>query len=140
MLQHDWPIELCFLHIRVFFGRKTKSTYLDLFIHWLIKQITSTYRNHFSRSYENRSIRIFMDVKKTLAEGYVAEKFLQILVLKKNLTPTKLPHPPPPLPPIPAVSEIKWSVPKSTAERPLCMITSQKEISPPNLVSFPNFS
>ena len=28
----------------------------DLFIHWLIKQITNTYRDHFSRSYENRSI------------------------------------------------------------------------------------
>ena len=27
----------------------------DLFILWLIKQITNTYRNHFSRSYENRS-------------------------------------------------------------------------------------
>ena len=25
-----------------------------VFIHWLIKQITNTYRNHFSRSYENR--------------------------------------------------------------------------------------
>ena len=39
-----------------FFGRKTKSPCFDLFIHWLIKQITNTYRNHFSRSYENRSI------------------------------------------------------------------------------------
>ena len=37
-----------------FFGRKTKSPCFDLFIHWLIKQITITYRNHFSRSYENR--------------------------------------------------------------------------------------
>ena len=27
----------------------------DLFIHWLIKQITNTYRNHFLRSYENPS-------------------------------------------------------------------------------------
>ena len=27
----------------------------DLFIHWLIKQISNTYRNLFSRSYENRS-------------------------------------------------------------------------------------
>ena len=74
MLQHDWPIELCSLYIRVFFRGKTKSTCFDLFIRWLIKQITSTYRNHFSRSYENRSIRIYMDVKKPLAEGYVAEK------------------------------------------------------------------
>ena len=45
ILQHDWPIKQCLLHIRVF----------DLFIHWLIKQITNTYQNHFSRSYENRS-------------------------------------------------------------------------------------
>ena len=55
ILQHDWPIEQCLLHIRVFFGGKTKSPCFDLFIHWLIKQITNTYRNHFSRSYENRS-------------------------------------------------------------------------------------
>ena len=26
-----------------------------IFIHWLIKQITNTYRNHFSRTYDNRS-------------------------------------------------------------------------------------
>ena len=55
ILQHDWPIEQCILHIRVFFGGKTESPCFDLFIHWLIKQITNTYRNHFSRSYENRS-------------------------------------------------------------------------------------
>ena len=30
--------------------RKTKSPCSDLFIHWLIKQITNTYQNHFSRS------------------------------------------------------------------------------------------
>ena len=56
ILQHDWPIEQCLLHIRVFFGGKTKSPCFDLFIHWLIKLITSTYRNHFSRSYKNRSV------------------------------------------------------------------------------------
>ena len=55
ILQHDWPIEQCLLHIRVFFGGKTKSPCFDLFIHWLMKQMTNTYRNHFSRSYENRS-------------------------------------------------------------------------------------
>ena len=64
ILQHDWPIEQCLFHIRVFFGGKTC---FDLFIHWLIKQITNSYRNHFSRqkhvwfssrSYENRSISI----------------------------------------------------------------------------------
>ena len=56
ILQHDWPIEQCHLHIRVFFGGKTKSPCFDLLIHWLTKQIANTYRNHFSRSYENRSI------------------------------------------------------------------------------------
>ena len=50
----DWSIEQCLLHIKVFFGGKTKSPCFDLFIHWLIKQITNTYLNHFSRSYENR--------------------------------------------------------------------------------------
>ena len=43
ILQHDWPIEQCLLHIRVFFGGKTKSPCVDLFIHWLIKQITNTH-------------------------------------------------------------------------------------------------
>ena len=55
ILQHLWSIEQCLLHIRVFFGGKTKSPCFDIFIHWLIKQITKTYRNHFLRSYENRS-------------------------------------------------------------------------------------
>ena len=29
-------------------------------MHWLIKQITNIYQNHFSRSYENRSIRLLI--------------------------------------------------------------------------------
>ena len=45
ILQHDWLIEQCLLHIRVFFGGKTRSPCFDLFIHWLIKQITITYRS-----------------------------------------------------------------------------------------------
>ena len=56
MLQHDWPIEQCLLRIKVFFGGKTKSLCFDAFIHWLIKQITKPYRNHFLWLYENRSI------------------------------------------------------------------------------------
>ena len=56
ILQHDWPIEQCLLHITVFFGGKMKRLSFDLFIHWLIKQLTNTYQNHFSGSYENRSI------------------------------------------------------------------------------------
>ena len=39
ILQHDWPIEQYLLHIRVFFGGKTKRLCFGLFIHWLIKQI-----------------------------------------------------------------------------------------------------
>ena len=53
--QHDLPFEQCLPHIRGFFGRKTKRPCFPLFIHWLIKQITNTHRNHFSRSYENRT-------------------------------------------------------------------------------------
>ena len=30
ILQHDWPIEQCLLHIRVFFGGKTKRPCFDL--------------------------------------------------------------------------------------------------------------
>jgi len=33
ILQHDWPVKQCLLHIRVFFGGKTKSPCFDLFIH-----------------------------------------------------------------------------------------------------------
>ena len=33
-----------------------RGVYAWSFMHWVIKQITNTYRNHFSRSYENRSI------------------------------------------------------------------------------------
>ena len=55
ILQHDWPIKQRLLHIRVFFGGKTKSPCFDLFIHLLIKQTTNPHRNHFWRSYENGS-------------------------------------------------------------------------------------
>ena len=37
ILQHNWPIEQCLLHIRVFFGGKTKRPCFDIFIHCLIK-------------------------------------------------------------------------------------------------------
>ena len=63
ILQHDWPIEQCLLHIRVFFGGKTKSQCFDLSIHWPIKQISNTFRNHFSRSYENRSNAMYVVVR-----------------------------------------------------------------------------
>ena len=57
ILQHDRPIEQCLLHIGVFFGEETKNPCFDLFIHWLIKQITNTYRNYFLWSYDNRTMR-----------------------------------------------------------------------------------
>ena len=41
ILQHDWLIEQCRLHIWVIFGGKTKRPCFDLFILWLIKQITN---------------------------------------------------------------------------------------------------
>ena len=42
ILQLDWPIEQCLLHVGVFSGGKTKSPCFHLLIHWLIKQITNT--------------------------------------------------------------------------------------------------
>ena len=47
ILLDDWPIKQCLLHIRVFFGGKTKKPCFDLFIQWLIKQMTNIYRSHF---------------------------------------------------------------------------------------------
>ena len=46
ILQHDWPIKQCLL------GGKMKRPCFELFIHWLLEQITNTYWNHFSRLYE----------------------------------------------------------------------------------------
>ena len=72
ILQHDWPFEQCLLHIRVFSGGKTKRPWFDLFIHWLIKQITNTCRNYFSRSYENRS-NSFEKAYRTYPSTYINE-------------------------------------------------------------------
>ena len=43
----------------------------DLFIHWLIKQITNAYWNYFSKSYENRSncVHIHSAVGSMIKEG-----------------------------------------------------------------------
>ena len=73
ILQHDWSIEQCLLHIGVFFGGKTKSPFFNLFIHWLIKQITNTHRNHFSRSYENDSWKCML--KHTKLQFYNKKKY-----------------------------------------------------------------
>ena len=66
ILQHDW----------VFFGGKTKSPCFDLSIHWLIKQITNTFRNHFSRSYENRANAIYYIDTSVLLENIPLLKFI----------------------------------------------------------------
>ena len=47
ILQHDWPIGQCLLHIRVFFGRKTNRPCFDSFIHWLTKQKKNTSQTIF---------------------------------------------------------------------------------------------
>ena len=84
ILQHDWPIEQCLLYVRVFFGGKKKRQSFYLFIHWLIKQITNTYRNHFSRSNENRSNQMH--------ELWINNNsFCSDLVAYKLLQPTKEP-------------------------------------------------
>ena len=90
--------EQCLLRIRVFFGGKTKSPCFDLCIHWLIKQITNTYRNHFSRSYENRSINgisislikqlTFLDV----TTGFPAQWCLRIRRRNSILMTCHYPH------------------------------------------------
>jgi len=82
ILQHDWPSQQCLLHIRVFFGGKTKKPRFDLFMHWPIKQITNTYRIQFSRSYENRSIE---DVN--IQRQIFSLISLNVHALPKNSTP-----------------------------------------------------
>ena len=78
ILQHDWPIEQCLLHIRVFFGRKTKSPSFNSFIHWLIKQITNTYQKKFSRSYKNRSTLQF-DLNHTVISLFQGASIIRML-------------------------------------------------------------
>ena len=64
--------------------------------HWLIKQITNTYLNHFSRSYENRSnmlsnVRIFIVLRseegltstnKDKSANFSGEKTEQLRILE----------------------------------------------------------
>ena len=54
ILQHKWQIEQRLLHIRVFFGGKTKSSCFDLFLAY--KRNNKHLPKHFLRSYENLSI------------------------------------------------------------------------------------
>ena len=99
--QHDLPIEQCLPHIRGFFGRKMKRPCFNLFIHLLIKQITSTYRNHFSRSYENRAtpencflhwdfVLFMLHVLMIYEKDPLLGKRQNIYVSKRGLFPLKL--------------------------------------------------
>ena len=65
ILQRDWLIEQCLLYIRVFFGGKTKTPCFDLFTYWLIKQITNTYRNHFSNANAMYDVRFVITALKS---------------------------------------------------------------------------
>ena len=51
VLQHDWPIEQCLLHIRVFLWRENGEWRVHvlnlIFIHWLLKQVTNFYETIF---------------------------------------------------------------------------------------------
>ena len=87
ILQDDWPIEQCLRHIRILFSVKTKRPCFDLFIHWLIKQIKNTYRNHFSRSYENRFI-VFIIILHT--DKNIDIKFKKKMRLGSPRKPIKL--------------------------------------------------
>ena len=71
---------------RVFFGGKTKSPCFDLFIHWLIKKVTNTYRNHFFMLYENRSISDLNRISAKLSMS-VLHLWHQQLVFPKKLIP-----------------------------------------------------
>ena len=78
--QHDWQIEQCLLHIRVFVGWKTKRPCFDLFIHWLVKQMTNTFRNHFSRSHENCSSVVPREQNTLMYEFLTGRNFVRWLV------------------------------------------------------------
>ena len=87
ILQHDWPMEQCLLHIRVFFGGKTKSPCFDLFIHWLMKQTAehlpkpffkvirkSLYMKDTLRKNESRHTICLGKGKKSVCERYLITK------------------------------------------------------------------
>ena len=80
MLQHDWLVEQCLLHI----SGKTKRPCFDLFIHWLLKQITNTCRNHFSRSYENRSKIEPQHIYQFIFLDFSMERGVRIVVVTKK--------------------------------------------------------
>ena len=81
-LQHDWPIEQCHLHIRVFFGWKTKRPCFDLFIHRLTKQITNTLIRKLGKSF-------FKVTRKSLLKS---GKRRESLTLCKGIPDIWIPH------------------------------------------------
>ena len=80
ILQHDWVIEECLLHIRVFFGLEKEESMFWSFHPFVdsLKQITKTDRNHYSRSYENFSIwnviRAKIDLKSDECQRYYTNR------------------------------------------------------------------
>ena len=77
ILQHDCQ---CLLYFRVFFGWKTKRPCFDLFIHWLIKK-SNTFRNHFSRSYENRSNQVRNWINWMILRSYANSWYFGVTVM-----------------------------------------------------------
>ena len=77
ILQHDCQ---CLLYFRVFFGWKTKRPCFDLFIHWLIKK-SNTFRNYFSRSYENRSNQVRNWINWMILRSYANSWYFGVTVM-----------------------------------------------------------
>ena len=78
ILQHDWPIEQCLLHIRVFFGGKMKSPCFDLFIQLADKttkkHLTKLFFNVMRKSLyslANKPVNLIIYMRKT---GWFAHK------------------------------------------------------------------
>ena len=113
ILRHDWPIEQCLLHIMVFFGGKTKSPCFDLFIHWLTKEVTNTYRSHFSRLYKNRSTYLakkvlFVNVLLSFAEQlfFLVSKVNKLVIFCFSLQIGSAKEPPPSPPCSPELEDV----------------------------------
>ena len=70
----------CLLYFRVFFGWKTKRPCFDLFIHWLIKK-SNTFRNYFSRSYENRSNQVRNWINWMILRSYANSWYFGVTVM-----------------------------------------------------------
>ena len=75
-----------------FFGGKTKSPCFDLVIHWLMTLITNSSRNHFSRSYENRSISPEPSKLPSPPPSSLSYRRLPIVVMKTKTNTPRMYH------------------------------------------------